>query len=118
MKYRYFLPLSLLTILVGCGHLSTHKVGLVSIGDLEGKILPEEVNQAKLTGEDCGQGGTDPYSLAQAVRNTLDMTGYDTLIDVEVKNSTGLFVFSNCIQVTGSPLDSKELATLKENTNG
>ena len=59
-----------------------------------------------LRGSDSGYS----YSLSNAVRDALEGTEYDTLIDVEVTATTGLFVPSNFIQVEGTALNSKALA--------
>jgi len=102
--------MSFWTILIGCGHTLSHHVGLVSFGDLEGKVIPGGVDGELLDGEDCCKVGSDPYSLAEAVRNAMKNTDYDTLVDVEVTNTTGLFVASNCIKVSGKALKSESLS--------
>lgn len=101
--------LCLSLISLACGHTMSTQVGLMSFGDLEGKIIPKEVSGQTLWGKDCSKIGGDPYSMAEAARNALGRRGYDTLIDVHVENTTGLFVPSNCISVRGTALDSKAL---------
>lgn len=90
----------------GCGHTASTTVGLMSFGDLEGKTLPREPAGDVLSGKDCAEIGGDPYSLSEAVRRALDGTAYDTLVDARVDVSTGLFVASNCVEVSGIALDS------------
>lgn len=94
---------------LACGHTMSTQVGLMSFGDLEGKVIPQEVSGQTLHGRDCSRIGGDPYSMSEAARNALKGGGYDTLVDVRVENRTALFVFSNCISVTGVALDSKSL---------
>ena len=91
----------LAVFLIGCGHTQSHKVGLMSFGNLEGKVIPENINGEILEGEACAKPGLARYYLSDAVRDALKEKDYDTLIDVEVTNSTGLFVPSNCIKVKG-----------------
>lgn len=92
--------------LFGCGHASVSKVGLMSFGDLEGKAIPENLPNAVLAGSSCG----GHIYISDAVRDALKETEYDTLVNSEVTSITGLFVFNNCIQVKGTPLNSKTLA--------
>ena len=93
--------------LVGCGHKNTTKVGLMSFGDLEGKVLPEKGQRQIFSGKACGHS----YLLSDAVRDALKNTEYDTLINTEVVNETGIFVWNNCIIVSGEALDSKTITT-------
>jgi len=101
--------LLLTTLCYGCGHLNVSKVGLLSVGDLESRTIPSSVNGPVLVGKDACKMGGDPYYLSEAVRNALKGTTYDTLVDAEVTTSTGLFVWSNEIEVKGKGLDSKTL---------
>ena len=96
----------LAVFLVGCGHTQSHMVGLMSFGDLEGKVIPEGMDGDILEGEDCG----GRYYLSNAVRDALKEKDYDTLIDVEVTNTTGVFVPENCIKVKGKAINSKLLS--------
>jgi hypothetical protein len=77
----------------------------MSFGDLEGKIITDNVSGTVCKGKDCG----GQYFLSDAVRDALKDTEYDTMIDVEVTTKTGLFVPSNCIIVEGKALNSKTL---------
>lgn len=95
--------LLLLAALVGCGHSQSTKVGLMSFGDLEGKTLPDQVGGQFLSGQACGHN----YRLSDAVRDALKGTDYDTLVDADVINQTGTFVWSNCFIVSGYALNSK-----------
>lgn len=98
--------LCLTIFLVGCGHSQTYKVGLMSLGELEGKTIPDNTSDAVLVnGESCGH----QQFLSNAVRDALLETDCDTLIDSEVTNTTGLFVWSNCIAVKGKALNSRTL---------
>lgn len=98
--------LCLAVFLVGCGHSQSYKVGLMSLGELEGKTLPDNNTGAVLVnGESCGR----QQFLSDAVRDALLETDYDTLIDSEVTNTTGLFIWSNCISIKGNALNSKTL---------
>jgi hypothetical protein len=98
-------PATILVVLAlaGCGHMQTTKVGLMSFGDLEGKMLPEKGQGRIYSGKACGYS----YRLSDAVRDALKGTEYDTIINAEVANETGLFVWNNCITVNGEALDSK-----------
>ncbi len=107
---KSFYSILLLSIFfIGCGHSETYKIGLVSLGELEGKVIPENVEGSILTGKDCCKAGSDPYYLSEAVRNAISGTEYDTLIDIDVTSTTGFFVWSNCIQVRGKALNSRAL---------
>jgi len=96
----------LVSALTGCGHTASQKVGLMSLGNLEGKIIKSNTDGNVVEGEDCGHS----YTLSNAVRAALKEKPYDTIIDADVTNTTGLFVFSNCIKVRGKAIDSKKLA--------
>ncbi len=109
MATKGCLTLLLVTLVAGCGHTQTHKVGLLSIGDLEGKAIPDVSDAKVLTGSDRCYPFFYAYFLSEAVRDALEGTDYDTLVDAEVTNSTGLFVFSNLITVTGTAVNSKTL---------
>ncbi|MFH2043579.1 MAG: hypothetical protein ABIK92_00350 [Pseudomonadota bacterium] len=102
----------LMGFIIGCGHTQSHNVGLISFGDLEGKIIPEDIDGEILEGKDCARIGYRPSCyLSNAVRDALKQRNYDTLIDVEVTNRTGFFVPSNCIQVKGKAINSQLLPT-------
>lgn len=101
----------LAVFLIGCGHTQSSKVGLMSFGDLEGKVIPESIAGDILEGENCVKPGHHSYYLSAAVRDALKQRDYDTLIDVEVTSTTGLSVTSNCIKVKGKALNSKTLTT-------
>lgn len=95
----------LLVSLMGCGHTLTSKVGLMSFGHMEGKVIPATVEGKILTGQICG-----PHIfLSDAVRDALKDTDRDTMIDNEITMDTGLFVWSNCITVKGNAFNSKTL---------
>jgi hypothetical protein len=72
-------------------------------------VIPEDATGTILEGEDCSKVGGDPYTLAEAVRDAVSDSSYDTLIDVEVTNTTGLLVWSNCLRVRGKALRSESL---------
>lgn len=97
--------LVLMMMCFACGHTNTSHIGLISFGDIENKVIPERVNGPTLEGSDGGYS----YYLSEAARDALENTEYDTLVDVEVTTSTGLFVPSNKIIVKGKALNSKEL---------
>ncbi|MBZ4202038.1 MAG: hypothetical protein LAC70_02825, partial [Methylovulum sp.] len=86
-------------------HTSSNRVALMSLGDLEGKTVLTDAPGTIVEGEDCGYS----YTLSNAVRDALKEKPYDTVIDADVTNSTGLFVGSNCIKVRGKAIDSKKL---------
>jgi hypothetical protein len=98
--------IGVIILIAGCQ--STRTIGLMSIGDLEGKKIPENPKGEIRQGEDCG--GAMAYTLSYAMRNAVKGTSYDTLVDVEVKHTTGIFFWSNCIIVKGFALDSKEIS--------
>ena len=63
-----------------------------------------------LTGKDsCNKIGKFSYYLSDAVRNALSGTEYDTIVDAEVTTKTGLFVWSNKIEVKGTGIKSSVL---------
>ena len=99
----------LTTLCCGCGHTKVSRVGLLSVGDLEGRTIPSTIDGPVLVGKDACKIGGDPYFLSEAVRNALSGTEYDTLVDVEVTAKTGLLVMSNEIQVKGKGVNSKTL---------
>jgi hypothetical protein len=91
---------------VGCGHtLAQQKIGLASVGNLNGRVFPASFEGPTLEGEDCGYA----QFLSNAVRDALKGSKYDTLVDLEVTTETGLLVHSNCLKVRGKALDSKKL---------
>jgi len=88
---------------VACAY--TSHLGLLSDGDLRGRIMDGSMAEQVLDGESCG-----PYSyLASAFRDAIADTEFDTLIDVEVTSTTGIFVISNCLRVSGRGLRSADL---------
>jgi len=96
-------------VFAGCGHTMTTEIGVMSLGELEGRTLPAEPAGEMLEGQDCSGPGGTPYFLSEAVRDAVKDTEYDTLVDVEVTNTTGVLVFSNCIRVRGRGVNSKKL---------
>ena len=99
----------------GCGHTRVCKVGLVSFGNLEGKAIPMDLDGPVLEGSDSAvMFGRFSYSLAEAARNALKNTDYDTLVDVEVTAQTGLFVPQNRLTVRGKALNSGKLGVSGE----
>ena len=109
MRRNFYFILLVVTFFIGCGHSQTTQIGLLSFGELENKVIPENVDGPIFQGEDCCKVGGDPYFLSDAVHNALTGTEYDTLVDVEVTNKTGFFVGSNCITVKGKALNSKTI---------
>jgi len=107
MKKEIVLVLMLSAVFGGCGHSQSYKVGLMSLGDLEGKSLPDGADTTLREGQDCGHA----QYLSNAVRDALRDTDSDTLIDSEVTSSTGLLVWSNCIKVKGHAINSKTIQT-------
>ena len=91
--------------LSGWGQTQSTNVGLMSFGELVGKVLPTEISGPVLSGKSCGS----DCRLSNAVHDALKGTQYDTLLNAEVTNSTSLFVWSNCIFVSGNGLDSRSL---------
>jgi hypothetical protein len=77
----------------------------MSFGNLEGKTIPANAPGDFVQGKDCGHS----YNLSNAARDALKATTYNTLVDVDVTNSTGLLVWSNCINLRGKALDSHKL---------
>ncbi len=88
---------------MACTH--TSRIALISDGDLAGRTLEGAKGEKTLKGEDC----LTVHYLSKAFRNALQGTDYDTLINVDVTTTTGLFIFSNCVQVQGEALRSKDL---------
>mgnify|MGYP001770166626 CR=1 FL=1 len=92
-------------LFLGCGHVNTSKVGLISFGNLEGKIIPANPTGPILEGSASGP----TYFLSDAARDALKSGEYDTLVDVEVISETGFLVTSNKVTVRGTAIDSKSL---------
>ena len=107
MNKRILGVLLLAGVSAACGHTATQKVGLMSLGDLRGRSIPDIGAGNVVEGSDCGYS----YTLSNATRDAVKGTAYDTLVDVEVTNTTGLFVPSNCIRVRGKGVNSKTLPT-------
>ena len=107
MTMRKFFPaVFLLTaFFIGCGHSQSSKVGLISFGSLESKVIPDNVEGKIVAGKDCG----GSQLLSNATRDALKGTDCDTLIDAEVINTTGIFVWSNCLEVKGKAINSSKL---------
>lgn len=97
------------TLFYGCGHTTVSRVGLLSLGDLESRTIPSVVDGPIVFGEDRCKLGGDSYYLSEAVRNALVGTEYDTIVDAEVTTKTGLFVWSNKIEVKGKGINSETL---------
>lgn len=104
----YAATVALGALLSACGHTQTGKIGLMSIGNLEGRAIPAEGQGVSVSRSDCSKIGGDPYHLSVAVREALG-TQYDTLVDAEVTTTTGAFVFSNCVKVKGNAIRSADL---------
>ena len=104
------IALLLTMVFYGCGHTKISKVGLLSVGDLESRTIPSTMDGPILVGKDSGNKiGKLSYFLSEAVRNALSGTEYDTIVDAEVTTKTGLFGWSNKIEVKGKGIDSSVL---------
>lgn len=90
--------------LSGC--LTSSRIGLISNGDLEGKTFEGVKQGPELTGESCGH----THSLSAAFSNAINGTEYDTMINSEVETRSGVFVFDNCLKISGYGVKSQELA--------
>lgn len=113
-KALSIVPVLLVLLCIGCGHMKVQNVGLISLGNIEGKSLPNKIEGPVLTGTSAGH----QYFLSNAVRDALKDSEYDTLVDVEIKTETGLFIWSNKIIVAGTALNSETLLGNEEvNTN-
>ncbi|MDJ0866237.1 MAG: hypothetical protein QNK03_09030 [Myxococcota bacterium] len=108
MRHAPIVTACILSALLGCGHTATGRVGLLSFGDLEGKRIPRQVDGTPVEGRRCGGLG-GPYSLAEAAQDALEGTVFDTIVDAQVTNTTGLLGFSHCIEVRGTALRSDAL---------
>ena len=96
----------------GCGHTLVSKVGLLSVGELQGKQIPAAIDGPIVQGEDCGGAFGSPYFLSKAVRAALKGTQHDTIVDAEITSTTGLYVGSNCVAVKGKAISSGTLTTV------
>ncbi|RHX88183.1 hypothetical protein [Leptospira stimsonii] len=84
---------------------TTQKVYLLSYGNLEGKKIPEGVQNPAgeiREGKDCGF----YYSLAKAFENAILNTKYDTILDAEVTHTTGPFAPMHCVLIKGLAVNS------------
>jgi hypothetical protein len=105
MKFANLKWVFLLSTIVLSGCATSSKIGLLSDGNLEGKSF-SNVNRGEIvSGESCGH----THSLSQAFKNSIKGTEYDTVIDAEVESTTAVFVFGNCLKVTGYGVDSRKL---------
>lgn len=89
----------------GCTRAS--HVALLSDGNLDGRRLSEVAPGPVLQGEDCGMA----YYLANAFREAVAGTNYDTLVDVEVTSTAGITPFGQCLKVKGRGVRSADLPT-------
>jgi len=95
-------------LITGCGHTNVSRVGLLSIGDLDNRVIPENVEGPTLSGRSGLPTNSGLYHLADAVYRALDGTGYDTLVDVEVTSRTG-WIPLNAVEVSGTGVNSTDL---------
>ncbi len=100
---------SLSMVCSGCGHITVSKVGLLSFGDLEGRTIPPVVKGPVLRGTDRDTWLYPFYFLSAATEDAIKGTEYDTLVNCTVTTRTGLWAFSNSIEVEGTALNSKTL---------
>ncbi len=93
---------------VGCSN--TSHLAALSNGDLAGKRIVAASGGEALEGTDCGF----QHHLSNAFRDALDGSRYDTLTNVEVTTTTGLFVWSNCVKVKGLGVRSSDLSRAED----
>jgi hypothetical protein len=102
-------PVSSILLLLAVGNLAgcalTSHMALLSRGNLEGRRFSNVAAGPTVHGENCGFA----HHLSTAFDDAVKATSYDTLTDVSVTSTTGIFVWSNCIQVTGYGVRSAEL---------
>jgi hypothetical protein len=96
--------------ITGCGHTAVSKIGLLSVGELQGKKIPSNIDGPIVQGKDCGGTFGSPYFLSNAVRAALEKTQYDTILDADVTTTTGFSVYENCVEVKGKAIASGALA--------
>lgn len=87
----------------GCTY--TSHVALLSRGNLVGKELTNVATGQMLEGRECGL----RHNLSTAFDDAVKGTSYDTLTDVDVTSTTGIFNWSNCIEVKGHAVRSADL---------
>lgn len=104
----FFLMLACLAFLSGCAT-TVSRVALLSVGDLEGKTIPEAVDGPVLSGTDAARFFARDCYLSEAVRDALSGTPYDTLVNAEITAQSGLFIWWNKITVQGYGLNSRVL---------
>ena len=102
----FFIPI----LITGCGHTAASKIGLLSVGDMQGKKRPQNIDGPIVQGKDCGGAFGSPYFLSKAVRTALAKTQYDTILDADVTTTTGFLVYSNCVEVKGKAITNGTLA--------
>ena len=90
-------------VVTGCTHVG--RIALISDGELAGRSLTGISGGPMLKGQSCGTA----HTLARAFRDALKGSGYDTLVDVKVTTTTGVFIWSNCIKVSGRGVKSASL---------
>jgi len=115
LNLRIFVVSVLVLSCFGCGHTQVCRVGMISLGNLEGKAIPNNPNGPIVEGRDAAKPfSTSYYYLSNAVRDALKNSEYDTIVNVKITTKTGLFVRSNKIIVKGTALNSN----LLEKTGG
>lgn len=99
-----FKLLAMSLVLMSCGHTMTRQVGMMSAGDIEGKLIPKDAKGKLVQGKSCGY----EHYLSSAFRDALKETQYDTILNATVTTETGLLVASNCLTISGEAFDSRE----------
>ena len=97
--------ISLLALALASACTSTYQVGMLSLGDLEGKTIQADMTGEVRSGESCWWS----HHLSDAVRDAVEGTNYDTLLDVTIEARSRFFVWSNCVHVEGQAIDSSKL---------
>lgn len=107
--FKATIILGLTLALTACGHSQSSRIGLMSFGELEGKVIPDSLQGPTRQGTVTSGAGGSKYYLSEAVREALKDSEYDTLVNVEVTAETGLLVWSNTLSVRGTAVNSKKL---------
>ena len=102
---KHTILFALCVSLIACGHTNVSQVGLLSVGDLEGKSLPSVIDGPTVKGKD----NMHLHHLSVAVRDALKGSEYDTIVDAKVTTTTGLFTWNNSVEVEGKAINSKKL---------
>ena len=102
---KFCIIAGILSLTLASACTTKYTVGMLSLGELEGKTIPPNMTGEVRSGESCWWA----HHLSDAVRDAVEGTEYDTLLNVTIENRSRFFVWSTCVHVEGEAIDSKKL---------